>query len=169
MTHANYSADALARGLGWFSIGLGLAEIVAGRSIARSLGMEDRTNLIRAYGVREIATGVALLAQDDPTPWVWGRVGGDALDLATLATGLDDDNPRRDNVLLAMGTVAAVTAVDIACAVALHAGEEVGTLTYDYSDRSGLPRPADQMRGEARRDFETPADMRAPAAMQPYA
>ena len=37
----------VASGLGWFSIGLGLAEIVAGREIGRSLGMEDRSWLIR--------------------------------------------------------------------------------------------------------------------------
>ena len=31
----NSSADRLARGLGWFSIGQGVAELVAGRRIAR--------------------------------------------------------------------------------------------------------------------------------------
>ncbi len=42
------SAHALAQGLGWFSLGLGLAEVLAPRNLARSLGMEERTGLIRA-------------------------------------------------------------------------------------------------------------------------
>jgi hypothetical protein len=61
-------------------------------SLARFLGMEERTELIRAYGAREILTGVGLLSQDDPVPWLWARVGGDALDLGTLAMGLRHDH-----------------------------------------------------------------------------
>ena len=41
---------ALAQGLGWFSIGLGVAELVAPEQLARFLGMEEHTKLIRAYG-----------------------------------------------------------------------------------------------------------------------
>src|SRR4051794_18366711 len=42
----------LARGLGWFSIGLGLAELVAPRQLARFIGVTDNTTLIQAMGVR---------------------------------------------------------------------------------------------------------------------
>lgn len=51
----------VARGMGWFSIGLGLVEAVAGRNIGRALGMEDQAHVFRAFGAREIATGVAIL------------------------------------------------------------------------------------------------------------
>lgn len=108
--------ERVAHGLGWFSIGLGLTEVLAGRELGKALGMEDRTGLLRAFGVREIATGLAILSQARPTFWVWGRVAGDALDLAALATGLSEDNPKRENVGLAIATVAGVTAVDIWCA-----------------------------------------------------
>lgn len=47
--------------------------------------MHGQERLIRAYGVREIAKGVGILTSPNPTPWLWGRVAGDALDLATLA------------------------------------------------------------------------------------
>jgi hypothetical protein len=106
----------LANGLGWFSIGLGLYELLAPRHLARTLGMEDQTAIIQAYGVREIATGVGILAQRRPAEWVWGRVAGDALDLATLASGLDGDNPQRSNVVMAMAAVAGVTVLDTLCA-----------------------------------------------------
>ncbi|MGF7159922.1 hypothetical protein FHS85_001545 [Rhodoligotrophos appendicifer] len=85
--------------------------------------------------MREIATGIGILASEDPTPWIWGRVAGDVLDIATLAPGLSADNPRRDTVAVAMGLVGAVTAVDIACARSL--GQRPPQV-YDYSDRAGL-------------------------------
>ena len=69
---------------GWFSIGLGLAECLMPRTMARAVGLEGKENLLRAFGMREIATGVGLLMSRDPEPWVWGRVAGDALDLGAL-------------------------------------------------------------------------------------
>ena len=114
-----HAAHALAQGMGWVSIGLGLAELLAPGNLARFLGMEERTELIRVYGMREIATGVGILSQDDPTPWMWGRVGGDMLDLGTPAAGLRRSNPQRENVGLAIAAVAGVTLLDVFCAQAL--------------------------------------------------
>ena len=163
------SAQDLAQGLGWFSIGLGVAELVAPQHLARLLGMEGRDDLIRTYGVRELVTGVGILSQDDPTPWMWARVGGDALDLGTLAMGLGRDNPQRANVGLAMAVVAGVTALDVYCARALAGEREAEPLRIrDYSARRGLPRPPDAMRGAAR-DFQVPRDMRIPEPLRPYA
>ncbi|MCB5175563.1 MULTISPECIES: cyclase dehydrase [Microvirga] len=162
------SADALARGLGWFSIALGAVELFGGRSVARWLGMERHERLIRAYGVREIVTGVGILASKDPTPWIWGRIGGDALDLATLGKELNESDADRDRVGIAMGAVAGVTVLDVMCANALTGQSmQERARRWDYSDRSGLPRPADQMRGAAS-DFQTPRDMRIPDALRPY-
>jgi hypothetical protein len=161
------AAHALTQGLGWFSIGLGVAELVAPGHLARFLGLEERTDLIRAYGAREIVTGVGILSED-PTPWMWGRVGGDLLDLGTLARGLGSDNPQRANVGLAVAAVAGVTALDLICARAL--GREEARLSLpvrDYSDRHGMPRPPAAMRGIAR-DLTIPADLRIPKAMRPY-
>ncbi|MGO4573793.1 cyclase dehydrase [Microvirga sp. 2TAF3] len=164
----NGSADALARGLGWFSLALGAVELFGAKGVSRWLGMEQHEGLIRAYGAREIATGIGLLTQKDPTPWVWGRVAGDALDLATLGNGLRDPNSEHDRIAVAFGAVAGVTVIDVVCANALT-GEEPRRHQprFDYSDRSGLPRPAQQMRGAAR-DFEAPRDMRIPDALRPY-
>lgn len=108
--------ETLANGLGWFSIGLGLVEVLAPERLGEALGMEDRTELIRAYGVREIATGIGILARHRPAGWLWGRVAGDALDLATLATALTPDNPKWGNVMAAIGAVAGVAVLDVLCA-----------------------------------------------------
>ena len=166
--HPDSGTDALARGLGVFSIALGLMEVAAPRALARWLGMEGSETLIRAYGAREIATGVGILASSDPTPWIWGRVAGDALDIATLMTGYEGDNPNKDNVTIALAAVAGVTALDAYCAKT-RSGETTEPLPpiRDYSDRSGLPRPPEAMRGAAS-DFEVPRDMRAPEALRPW-
>lgn len=144
------STRAVAEGLGWFSIGLGPTELLAPRVPARTLGMESHTGLIQAYGAREIVTGIGILSQADPTPWIWGRVGGDVLDLATLAAGLSDDNPRRGNVGAALVAVGGVAMVDALCARALSVERPRAGAGFDYGDRRGLPLPPEAMRGAGR-------------------
>jgi hypothetical protein len=171
--HDDASTHGLARGLGWFSIGLGVAELVAPGHLARFLGMAERTELIRAYGAREIMTGIGILSQEDPTPWIWGRVAGDAVDLATLAPGLRADNPAQRNVSVAVAAVAGVTMLDAVCAQRLSVRRRTRAATRrrlrakDYSNRRGMPRPPAAMRGAAR-DLEVPKDMRIPDALRPY-
>ena len=71
----------LAKGLGWFSIGLGMTELLCPRVIAKISGVPNsRTGLIRLYGLREIASGIAIFSQKEPAAGMWSRVGGDALD-----------------------------------------------------------------------------------------
>ena len=157
--------DRLARGLGWFSIALGAAEVLAPGTLGRALGMKDKEGLLRTYGLREIATGVAILSATDPAPWIWARVGGDALDIATLTQSFDADNPKKGNVGIALAAVAGVTALDVICGRRLG-DRAVAGMIPDYSDRSGFARNPEDMRGAAG-DFETPADMRTPEALRP--
>jgi len=81
-------AHGLARALGWVSIGLGVLELVRPREVARSAGMVAADPLVRGYGVRELATGAALLASARAEPWLWARVAGDVVDIATVSAGL---------------------------------------------------------------------------------
>lgn len=151
----------LATGLGWFSIALGAIELLASRSITRALGMRGDENLIRLYGVRELATGVGILTSEDPAPWLWARVGGDALDLGTLGIHFNDENRKKDQVGIALANVAMVTALDVYCAQRLGKKSKEQPMLHDYSNRSGLPRPPAEMRGAAR-DFDMPRDMTQP-------
>jgi hypothetical protein len=115
----------LVRFLGYFSIGLGMAEVCAPGAMARLTGVGQK-NLLPAYGVREIAAGLGILSNARPTGWLWARVAGDVLDLATLganmATG-DDDSRRKAFVSLL--AVAGVTALDVLCATQLAAVDAV--------------------------------------------
>jgi hypothetical protein len=105
-----------ALGLAWFSIGLGLAELAATRTLTRWLGVEGHEKLVRAYGAREIAAGASILSQDKIAPFVWSRVAGDAVDLASLAAALRDEDSNRGALALAIGAVVGVTLLDIVTA-----------------------------------------------------
>jgi hypothetical protein len=145
--------DQMARGLGWFSIGLGMMELFAARSLARSLGMQGAEGLIRGYGVREIASGMACLSVN-PVPGVASRIAGDAVDIATLLAALPN-NPKRENVQLALLAVIGVTVLDVLCTSQLTArhGRPSGP-GRNYSDRSGFPHGVAAAQGVAR---EAPA------------
>jgi hypothetical protein len=104
----------LANGLGWFSLALGLTEVLAARPLGRALGIKNVT-LLRAFGVREIAAGLGLLSQKRKGPWVWGRIAGDALDMGVLGSALRASNDRRGNAAFAIAVVAPVVALDLLC------------------------------------------------------
>jgi hypothetical protein len=160
-------AGKLAYGLGWFSIALGAAELFATRQLTRALGMRGQERLVRAYGVREIVAGVGILTSPDPTLWLWSRVAGDALDLATM-TYAYPGNRKQVGLTIAIANVAAVTALDLMCA------QQLGTITSrqeaparDYSDRSGLPLGIEASRGAAT-DAMIPADFQQPDPLKPW-
>ena len=119
------NAKRLARGLGWFSVGLGLTELLAPRFIARISGVsENRTGLIRLYGLRELASGVAIFTQKNPAAGVWSRVAGDALDLASLGAAASSPNTNKGRLTFATANVLAVTALDVMCARQLSNGNQ---------------------------------------------
>jgi hypothetical protein len=133
-------AQAIANALGWFSIGLGLAELLAPRVVARAAGLHGRERLLQFYGAREIAAGIGILLARNPRPWVASRVAGDALDIATL---VDSGSTRS---MAALAAVGGVTALDVYAAASLHTKPRP---FFDYSMRSGFTRPASEMRGAA--------------------
>lgn len=116
----NSESDGLATFLGLFSLGLGLAETLAPRRFARAIGVRYGPALVQAYGVREIVSGIGILAGRHPAGWLWGRVAGDVMDLATLVpelAGADEDRRKR-----VTGAIAAVGGALLMDAVA--AGRE---------------------------------------------
>ena len=128
------SAEQLARGLGWFSIGLGLAELLAPRGVARVAGVRGgNEGFIRLMGLREIAHGVAIFAQGRrPAAAVWSRVAGDALDLAALAAAAASPDSDKARVAFATANVLAVTALDVLCARQLSSGSGNGSRVRRY-------------------------------------
>ncbi|MBX9622475.1 MAG: hypothetical protein K2X82_01540 [Gemmataceae bacterium] len=110
--------EPVAKFLGWFSIGLGAAEVLAPRLLGRLIGV-GHPAVMPLFGLREIAAGVGILASGNPAPWLAARVGGDALDIAALFRAwIDADEADRLRIVSAGIAVAGVTAIDIACAAA---------------------------------------------------
>jgi hypothetical protein len=144
--------DKLAKSLGYFSIALGVTELVAPRALSNVIGVKGLESVIRTYGGREIATGVAILASHNPEPWIWARVAGDLADIATVATGLKQSNGKANNTVAALAALAGVTVVDMVCASGLNA-EKGGrrTAIADYSNRSGFPKGVQAAHGAARK------------------
>jgi hypothetical protein len=173
MAQRNDSEYALAKGLGWFSIAVGGAEVLAPRALTRWLGMPGSETMLQAYGIREIGTGLGLLASNNPTGWIWGRLGGDALDIATLASGMANNNPKRGNVWVALAAVLGVTLVDAACAYALSQRRRAShiadpAMIEAYSRRSGFRAASPEAMRGAAHDFVIPEDMRTPKALRPW-
>lgn len=156
-------ADATARGLGYFSVGLGLIELVSPRLVCRIAGIRGKEAAVRLFGARELATGIALVTTHDATPWIWGRVLGDALDVAAVTASAVDARVSR---VVTLASLFAVTAVDLSCAIALSSekGGEWPAIR-NYADRSGFSKPTDEMRGAAKRLKPRKAPGAAPAAL----
>ena len=115
--NGNSGNDPLATFLGVFSIGLGLAETLAPRRFAETVGVRYGPAVVQAYGVREIVSGIGILAGRHPAGWLWGRVAGDVMDLATLAPELSGaGEERRRRVTNAIAAVAGALLMDVVAA-----------------------------------------------------
>jgi uncharacterized membrane protein len=111
------SQQQFARALGWFSIGLGAAEVLFPGGVARLIGLRRRhKTLLRFFGLRELAAGVGILSESKYPAWVNSRIAGDALDLACLGLALVSPSNKQGRVAAVTAAVAGVTALDIMCA-----------------------------------------------------
>jgi uncharacterized membrane protein len=109
---ANRREDDIARGLGWFSIALGLVQLLAPRQIGRAVGVGNHALVMRLIGLREIATGLGILTQARPGPWFKTRVAGDMLDLTLLGAALTSPGSQAGRLAIAGAAVAGVTSLD---------------------------------------------------------
>lgn len=106
----------LSKGLGLFSLGLGLAELAAPRAVARAIGVapDSRTAIaLRAFGMREIIAGVGVLLRPRSSMPLWARVAGDALDLAAITYAASTRRTSVERLAAAAVAVAGVTALDV--------------------------------------------------------
>lgn len=113
--------EQLAKGLGWFSIGLGVAEILSPENVGRAAGVHNHRTLLRSAGVRELMSGIGILSQPRAAGWVWSRVVGDIMDLSLLGKAVADaeDDSEKRRAQIALFAVAGVTALDVLCSVRL--------------------------------------------------
>ena len=156
-------AEGLAVGLGWFSVGLGLAELAAPRALARLIGVrpdDEALTVLRTFGAREIASGVAILAEPDRAAWLWSRVTGDAVDLLSLMQA-DKTHPGRAAV--AAAAVVGVAALDVMAAQRLSEtapGAQTATHDVEVAEAITINRPIGEVYAFWRRLENFPRFMR---------
>ena len=126
--------------LGWFSVGLGLTRLLCPRELSRLIGVPERTGLMRACGIRELATGVGILTQERPAAWLWARVAGDVMDVALLARAMRSDKADPGRVAAAMAAVVGVGAAGVI------AGQQLGA---DGAPYPPYDAPAEDLEGGA--------------------
>ena len=142
----------LSRALGWFSIGLGMAELAAPRMVARAIGLSDRADrraLLRAFGLREIASGVGILSRPTRPGPVWSRVGGDAMDLTALGSWFRARDADASRLTTATMAVAGVTALDVLVGARLR---RAGNASIETRRSLAVNKPRSEV-SRAWRDF----------------
>jgi uncharacterized membrane protein len=135
-SYEDQPGERLAAGLGWFSVALGVAELAAPRRVARLIGISpDSTtaSIVRSYGVRELGTGLAILTQPDRAGWLWSRVAGDVLDVASLSRAMSAPGTHQGRARVATGAVLGVTVLDIWAARQLSRAWDGAALESDHT------------------------------------
>lgn len=136
----------LANSMGWFGIGLGLAELFAPRKVAHMIGVsrEHRT-LIRLMGLRELASSAGILNDRSSATAVWTRVAGDVLDLALLGMAFTSSQSNRVRLTAATASVAGAMVVDLITAQQLSRGVTTRNGTIPLTAAIVIDRPREEL------------------------
>jgi hypothetical protein len=148
------------RTLGWFSIGLGLAELLAPHGLSRLIGVRDHRPLVRMLGLREITSGVGILTRPRPSGWLWSRVAGDTMDLALLGAAFRSHRGRRMRLAVATAAVAGVALLDVMCSRELKRSRR---RRFGFSAATQLLRPATALLRPATELLRHPTELARPA------
>src|SRR5881398_1878756 len=103
----------IAKFLGAFSLGLGVAQLAVPDRVNDLIGVKDtpKTRTIqRLVGAQELTAGQGIFSFSPPTPVLWSRVAGDALHLGLLAKAHAN---RRNNQAKLRNTIAAVAGLGV--------------------------------------------------------
>jgi uncharacterized membrane protein len=143
----NVSPETLATGLGWFSIALGAAEVLAPGAFTRAIGTGGsriaRTASVLC-GLRELTAGVGILTTPRPTGWLSSRVAGDLMDLALLLAAFGARRANRGRLLVSTASVVGVTALD-AIAAGMLRSPDGSTSTVTARNVATIERPAEPL------------------------
>jgi uncharacterized membrane protein len=138
-----HAGGTLPHGLGWLSLGLGAAAFGTPRLVSHMIGIDERSTLLRLVGLREIASGVGILAGRH-TGGVLSRVLGDMMDLSLLGTALRaNTGSRRARVAAATAVVAGVTALDLLATRRVN--EATGGSEAPVDGAITINRPAEEL------------------------
>ncbi|MBW3556215.1 MAG: SRPBCC family protein [Actinobacteria bacterium] len=144
--------DRLAKGLGWFSLGLGLPQVLLPSRVNRLIGIEDNSRnraIMRAVGLRELGGGAGILDRPRPGGFLFARIAGDLMDLVLLRAAFRPSRKGRRRVAAATAAVAGVAVLDIVASA--RTSRSSGSTTADGGIRVRtavtVNRPPDEVYG----------------------
>jgi uncharacterized membrane protein len=153
MTH-----DRVMRLLGWASAGLGVPNVVMPGGFGRAIGVGDgprQRMTVAVVGLRELAAAAGLLWQGSPA-WLWGRVAGDAMDLALLGRALKNhDGKGLARTIAATVGVVGITGVDLYAAITRSQRKTM----LDLTATTTVTRPRQEVYDQWRRLDQLPTFM----------
>ena len=118
---------ALASGAGMVILGLGVAQLLAPRQVARSTGIHAHPALVRASGALGIASAVNILNKGRPAPLGLARLACVGLELTLLArSAMRSGSGGRGRLALTGAGVAAAAMLDMSAALAQGARQTMG-------------------------------------------
>lgn len=131
------------RGLGWVSLGLGVAQLAAPDRVRRLSGVDDSAAsraVVPLVGARELVHAAGLLTGRRKSAWAWTRVAGDAMDLTALGMAMTHrSGGRRRRLLAVTGAVAGITVIDLLTAVQAARTKDIGSVPEVRGTRKGGP------------------------------
>lgn len=133
------TADRLAKAIGWFSIGLGAVQLFSPRTVTRHLGVNGSEAVVRAFGAREIGSGILTLSIDKEAG-LFARLVGDAMDAVALVKAHHPFNPRHRAVSRSLVAVAGIALIDAIALQSVRTRHSRKGTPRDYRDRSGFPK-----------------------------
>jgi uncharacterized membrane protein len=126
------TSERRAQALGYFSLALGVAQVAAPAKLSELVGIKDSPTVrtvLRALGVREVATGIAILRRPSEAGPLWARVAGDLVDLALIGSAFNQRGSSAPRLALAAASVAALALVDAQSAARLSRSLTVQKVT----------------------------------------
>ncbi len=110
----------LARGIGWFSLAIGLRLVVAPMPGTRAFGMGERPALGCVMGVRDLVVGAGLLRGENTRTWLMARGINDALDAALILVGMASGAFPRDRAPVGLAVVTSFSVASLLLAKRLR-------------------------------------------------
>ncbi|MFE0591732.1 SRPBCC family protein [Micromonospora echinospora] len=131
------------RGLGWMSLGLGVAQLAAPDTVRRISGVDDSPAsraMVPLVGARELLHAAGLLRSRRKSVWAWTRVVGDAMDLTSLGIAIAHRGRRRRRRLVGVtAAIVGITLVDVLTAVQASRAKRTGSVSAVRGARRGGP------------------------------
>ena len=112
----------MALGVGWISLGIGLALTLAPRRSATLLGWENRENLARVIGAADLIVGTGLLVDQSRSRWMLARAFLNVVLAGSYGSVLAGGTARRRRAGVGLIAMAVLTVVDYSLARRLREG-----------------------------------------------